>query len=200
MDKPGTLVKECTVILVRLQHEHPASTQPGRNAKVRGDTSNQEAGLQPGDMQNPGQHGGDRGLAMGAGYCHHITPGQHLLSQPLWAGTVGEPLIQQLLHRWIASRQHVAHNELIRRGGGCPAVRGIAITGLYALQLPGHGWIDIVVRAADPMPQLPGQQGQSTYEGAACAQQMYMHYDRCPGSTGTASRAMLDTPWQTSVQ
>jgi hypothetical protein len=74
----AALVEEGGVVLVGLDDEGLARPEPGRHAEVHRHAADQEARLQAGLVQDPGQHRGGRGLAVRAGHGQHVSPRQHV--------------------------------------------------------------------------------------------------------------------------
>jgi hypothetical protein len=105
MDELAALVEEGGVVLVGLDHEGRERTrcvaQPGGHVEVERHAAHQETGLQPGVLQDPGQHGGGRGLAVRAGDGQHVAALQHMLRQPLRAAGVGQSLVQDRFHQGV---------------------------------------------------------------------------------------------------
>jgi hypothetical protein len=68
MNELRPLVEEGRVVLVGLDDEAVAAAISGRHAEVGRNTTDQEAGLQAGVLQYPGQQARGRRLAMGPGH------------------------------------------------------------------------------------------------------------------------------------
>ena len=175
VDELGAFVEEGRVVLIRLHHEEGRFAQAGGLAEILRDTADQKTGLETGILEDPGEHAGGGGLAMGARYGQYPAPLQHMFRQPLGTRGIGQPLIEQVLHRRIAPRHGVAHHHHIRRR--LQVLGPIALHQLDAgrCQLGAHGGIDIGVRSADLMAQRPGQQGDTAHERSADTEDMEMH-------------------------
>ena len=95
--------------------------QPCRDAEVRRHAAHEKARFQAGVFEDPGQHRGGGGLAVGAGHRQHMPAAQQLLRQPLRAAGVGQPRVEDRLHQGVArravgqprARDHVAHHPQV---------------------------------------------------------------------------------------
>ncbi|MNO97135.1 hypothetical protein D3C76_888320 [compost metagenome] len=175
VDELGALVEEGAVILVRFDDEEGGSAQTSGNREVARHATDEEAGLQLGVLQHPGQHAGGGGLAMGARNGQHPAILQHMLQQPLGAGDVGQIAIQHILHARVATAHGVADHHQVRRR--IELGRVITLGQLYALllELGAHGGIDVGIRAGDSIAQLFCQHRQTTHEGAADPENVNVH-------------------------
>jgi len=117
-------------------------------------------------FQNPGHHGGGGGLAVGAGHADYPASLQHMVSQPLGAGGIGQAPVEHIFHRRIAPGHGVAHNHQIRRRVEMGRIIAFHQLDALLLQLGAHGGIDIGVGTADPVPLGLGQHRQTAHEGA----------------------------------
>ncbi len=175
MDELAALVEEGAVVFVRLDHEERRAAQPRGDAEVLRHTTDQKARAHAGVLQHPGQHAAGGGLAVGARRGQYPAALQYMVGQPLRAADIGQAFVQHVFHRRVATRQRVADHHQIRRR--IELARLIALRQLDALgfQLGTHGRIDIGIGAGDAMPQLLGENGQRTHEGAADAENVNMH-------------------------
>ncbi len=73
VDEFAALVEKSGVVFVGLDDERRAGAQAGRNTKVDRHAADQKTRLQASRLQNPGQHGGGGGFAVGAGHRQHVT-------------------------------------------------------------------------------------------------------------------------------
>ena len=199
MHKLAALVEKCGVVLVGLDHKHGARvaiagpggrTQACGDAKIQWHAADQKAWLQAGSLQNPGEHRGCRGLAMGAGHGQHMAALQHMLGQPLGAAGVRGAGIQNGFHQRKLGRaiiqagpaDHIAHHIHVRLQ--CELVGAKAFDQLNAqrAQLVAHRRVDAAVAARYLVPGLTGQGGHATHEGATNTQNMNVHGDRFYGA------------------
>src|SRR5690606_6477737 len=103
------LVEERRVVLVGLDDEHrTVAIVTGRYFETRCDAPDQEVGRPPRLAQYPCQHGAGAGLAVRAGYSHDMLPAQDRFTEPLRPRRVGQALVENGFHQWIAAADHVA--------------------------------------------------------------------------------------------
>ena len=175
MDELAALVEKGGVVLVRFDHEKRRAAKPRGNAEVAGHAADQIAGVEARVLENPGQHGGGGGLAVGAGHRQHPAPRQHHLGEQLGAGGIGYALVQHMLHRRVAPAQGVADHHQVR--GRLQLSRVVALDQLDAggAELLAHRRVDVLVGTGDPVPLGPDQLRQRPHEGAADAENMDVH-------------------------
>jgi hypothetical protein len=140
----GALVEKSGVIFVGFQYEWPTTGARG-NIEIQRHTTDQITRLQAGLLQDPGQHGGGRGFAVGAGHCYHLSMLQKLLTQPLWARNIGQLVIEDVFNRRITTTQCIADDDQIR--GRLQLLWLIALNQVNAqrCQLLAHGRIDVQI-------------------------------------------------------
>ena len=189
--KLAAFVKKRGVVFIGLNHKGISAAESGRHAKIQRHTAHQKTRLQASALQNPGQHGGGGGFAVGAGYRQHMarTGGvvgrvmQHMARQPLRAAGVGQTGVQYCLHQGISgfsagivyARNHVAHHKHV--GIKSQLIRPITLDQLYPqpAQLIAHGRINASVATRDLVSRLACQRRQPAHESAANPQNMYVH-------------------------
>ena len=185
----AALVEEGGVVLVSLDHEVAARmagchlAQARRNAEVQRHAANQEAGLQAGMFQHPGQHGGGAGLAVGTGQRQHVLALQHMLGQPLRAAGVGQALFQDFFHQrelgaavlQAGAADHVANHVHVGPQRGLFCAKAFDQVDAERTQLVAHGGIHTGVAAGDLVAGLTGQRGDTSHEGAADTENMDVH-------------------------
>ena len=66
MQKFRTFVKECGVILIAFNDEVFPQRDGKTAGEILGDAANQKRWIEPRGVEDPGQHRGGRGLAVGA--------------------------------------------------------------------------------------------------------------------------------------
>ena len=171
----AALVEEGTVVFVGLDHEERRVTQARGNPEVLRHAADQKTRRHAGMLQHPGQHARTAGLAMGAGHCHHPAPLQHMIGQPLRTGHIGQPLVQHILHRRVATAHGVAHHHQIGRRLQVRRVKALHQLDALSFELGTHGRIDVGVGAGDAVAEFLGQNGQRPHEGAADAENVNVH-------------------------
>lgn len=65
--------------------------------------SNEETGVQAYILQDPGQHAGGTGLAVGTGHRQHPALLQYMVPKPLWPRGVGQIAVQNIFDAGIAA-------------------------------------------------------------------------------------------------
>ena len=90
---------------------------PQRDGKtageILGDAANQKRWIEPRGVEDPGQHRGGRGLAMGAAHYDRFARAQKIFLQHLRQGTHGNTLIEHVLKFRITPRDGVPHHHQI---------------------------------------------------------------------------------------
>ena len=205
MDKLAALVKEGCVVFVGLNHEGRACAQPGRHTKVERHTTNQEARLLAGGLQNPGQHGRGRGLPVGAGHGQHVALEQHVFCQPLRAARVGGAGVQNRLHqrKFRAAIGHpgaaddVTDHKHVGLEGKLIRAKTLDQIDTQGAQLLAHGRVNTCVATGYPVARLTRQRRQPTHKSAANTQNMNVHR-RILGAPSRAARrvAGIRAQWQ----
>jgi hypothetical protein len=178
VDELGALVEEGGVVLVGFDHEEVGiglALQARGHAEVHRHAADQEAGRIAGIFQDPGQHRGGRGLAVGTGDGQHPFMTQNMVPDPLRARYIPQAAVQDFLDQRIAARHHVPDH--IQVGIERHLVRAIALDQLDALgfELGAHRWIDVGVAPGDAVAGLFGQYCQAAHEGAANTEDMDVH-------------------------
>jgi len=149
--------------------------EPRGNTEVLRNTADEKAGLEPGLFQYPRQHGGNRGLAVGARDRCDPAPGENVVPQPLGAGNVWKSLLEDFLHERISSRDHVADHEHV---GPKPRLVGApAFNELDALrgELRAHWRVDVGVATGDAVPGRAREERDAAHESTADAEDVKMH-------------------------
>jgi hypothetical protein len=109
----AALVEECGVVLVGLDHEVGPLPKRAETPKFMRHAADQEAGLQAGLVQDPGQHRGGGCLAVRARHCQHVSALQHMVGQPLRAAGVAGAGIEDGFEQRVAALDDVADDELV---------------------------------------------------------------------------------------
>ncbi len=142
----GALVKERGVVFVGLDHEHFLAG-PGADAEIARYAADQKARLEICGIQNPGQHAGGRGLAVGSGNSQHGLARQVVFAQPARTRDVFDARVQDVLDGRVAPAQGIADDH---QPGSCWQVgRGVAFLEMDAqcFELGAHRWVDVFVLA-----------------------------------------------------
>ena len=171
----AALVEEGGVVFIRFHHKKRRLTESGRDPEIAGHTTNQITGIEPGVLQNPGQHGAGRGLAVGTGHRQHPAPGQDHILQQLGTGGIGQAPIQHGFHGRIAPTQGIADHHQIRRRLQLRRVVPLGQCNARRFQLVTHGRIDVLVTTGNTMALSLGQLRQRAHEGATDTEDMDMH-------------------------
>ena len=178
MHELRALVEVCGVVFVGLDHEERAVRQPRRHGEIERHTADQEAGVESRVVEDGRQHRGRGGLAMRARHRQHPAIGQHLLVEPLGAGDIGPPGVEDGLHQRIAARHDVADDEDIGIARDAVQLRRIEALGkrdALRRQLRGHGRIDVGVATRHRVSCRAGDGRHPAHEGATDAKDVEVH-------------------------
>ncbi|OIQ95398.1 hypothetical protein GALL_225590 [mine drainage metagenome] len=169
------LVEKRRVVLVGLHHEKAGLAQTRGSFEIHRHAADQKTGAQSRMLENPGQHGRRRRLAMGARHGQGPTPCKNMLGQPLRPADIGLAGVQNGFHQGVAARDCIAHHPEL--GFERQLIGTIALdqADAQALKLIAHRRIDLGVTARDLMPASLGKCCDSTHEGAADSENMDMH-------------------------
>jgi hypothetical protein len=164
MHELGALVEEGGVVLVGFDHEEVGvgvALQARRDAEVHRHAADQEARRITGIVEDPGQHRGGRGLAVGTGHGQHPFITQDMVADPLRTRYVAQAAVQDFLDQRITTRHHVPDH--IQVGIERHLVRAVTLDQLDALgfELGAHRRIDVGVAPGDAVAGLLGQDCQS---------------------------------------
>ena len=175
VDELAALVEEGAVVLVGLDHEERRAAQARGNTEILRHAADQKARAHAGMFQHPGQHAGTAGLAVGTGHRQHPAPLQHVIGQPLRAGNVGQPLVQHVFHRRVATAHGIAHHHQIRCRLQVRRIKALHQLNALGFQLSAHGRVNVGIGAGDAMAELFGQNSQRPHESAADTENMDVH-------------------------
>ena len=114
MDKLGALVEERAVVFIGLDDKEVAAAQARGHREILGHAAHQVAGIKPGLVQDPQQHGGGGGFAVGAGHRHHPAMAQDFPGQPLGAGHVIDAPVQNSFHLRVAPGHGITDQHQVR--------------------------------------------------------------------------------------
>ena len=137
----------------------------------------------PGGLQPPGQHGGGRGLSVGAGHGQHMALVQHVFRQPLRAAGVAGTGIQNRLHQGElgaavgqpGAADNVADHKHVGLEGKLLRPKTFDQIDTQGAQLVAHGWVDARITTGDPVTRLPRQRRQPAHKRTANTQNMNVH-------------------------
>ena len=129
--------------------------------------ANQEPGVQPRILKNPGNHAAGTGFSMRAGNSNHKFALEVIFPQPAGSGTVRDALVEHIFNSFISTGQSVAYDDQVRVW--LQHFGAIAFTELDTLfyQLCTHGWVRVLIRSRNPVACLFGQYCEATHECAA---------------------------------
>ena len=113
---------------------------------------------------------------MGPGHGEDPLVDEHVLGEPLRAGVVGQPAVEQRLDHREAARHRVADDVEV----GAVAIelgRVVALVQLDAerAQLVAHRRVDLGVAAGHFVAELARDPGEPAHEGAADAEDVQVH-------------------------
>ena len=169
------LIEEGGVVLVGLDHEEGRGGGARRHAEVARHAADQETGIEPRMVQDPGEHRRGGALAVRPRDREHPLVHQHVLGEPLRTGGVGEPAVEHRLHHRLAARHDVADDAEVR-------LVFVELRGVVALmqadaevaQLVAHRRIDLGVAAGDDVAALARDLREAAHESAANAEDVEM--------------------------
>jgi len=174
MHEFGALVEESRVVLVCLDHEEWRAGVPGGNREIERNPTDQEPGIPPGAFQNPGEHGGDRRLAVSPGDREHVAPREHLPGQPLRAGDVTLAPVEDGLHQRVAAGDDIAHHPQVRAQPDQAFVEPLGELDAERDKLLAHRRIDVGVAAGHAVARRLGDGRDAAHERAADAEDVKM--------------------------
>ena len=192
MHKFGALVEKSGVVLVCLDHEkrrRAIRRQARRDAEIRRHPADQKSRRQPRVLEDPGEDGAGRGLAMGAGHRDHPLVAQHVLVQPLRSRGIGEATVENGLHQRVAPRQRIADEKYVGAPRHAIELSRVPARGEHdaeALELGAHGRIDVGVAPAHPVSRRLGEGGDPAHEGPANTKNVQMHGRSANATEGAA--------------
>ena len=167
MNELRALVEECGVVFVRFDYEERAAGMASRGRKIERNAANQKPGGSPGALEDPGQHGRNRGFAMGAGHGEHMAPGEHMLCEPLGPRDILLAPVEDRLHERVTPRDHIADQPKVRPQ--CDLLLAEALDQLDAEpgKLLAHRRVDVSVAAGHTVAGGARDGGNVAHESAA---------------------------------
>ena len=184
VDELRALVEERGVVLVGLDHEERAVAEPRRHAEVQRHAADQEAGLEPGVLEDPGEHRRRRRLAVRAGDGEHPAAVQHVLGEPLRAATCRRSRASRIasisgLPRVIdvADDEHVG-----LRAASCAGVVAFDQLDAERRELRRSSADRRWRRSRSRVAGLARERGDAAHERAADAEDVQVHVDAIDGA------------------
>ena len=175
MDEFRTPVEITGVVFIGFHHKKRRVAQARGLTEVQWRAANEITRLEPGLVQNPRQHAGGGGFAVGAGHGQYPAVTQHGFAQPLRPGGIGEAFLEDVFHRFMAPWQAgVADHDEIRRRIQLRRLETFEYRDARGCELVAHGRIDGFVTATDVEPELLSQLRQAAHERAADAEKIDM--------------------------
>ncbi|MNV52511.1 hypothetical protein D3C71_1446100 [compost metagenome] len=112
-----------------------------------------------------------------------MAPVQHMLGQPLGAAGVGRTGIQNGFHQrefgcaisQPCAADHVPNDKHVRLDGHLLCAKTFDEVNAKRTELVAHRWVDTCVAARYGMPRLARERGETSHEGSADAEYVYMH-------------------------
>src|SRR5690606_40262881 len=114
-------------------------------------------------------------LAVSASDSEHPLALQHILSEPLWTGNIGQTAIKNFFHEQVAARNNIADHVDIRIEIDLFGRKSFDQLDTLRFELGTHGRVNIGIAASNAMACLFCQNGNAAHECAANAEDVYMH-------------------------
>ena len=145
MQEFGAFVEKRRVVFVPLQHGEIGIRKTAAAAQITGDAADHEAGVQPGVLHQPRQHGRGGGFAVGAG--HHVVAlaAQEVFLHRLRQGEVAQAPLEHGFHLLIAAAHGVADDDDVRVRGDVGGLVAFKQGDALLLQEGGHGGVNVGV-------------------------------------------------------
>ena len=170
----GTLVEKRRVVLVPLQHGKIGIRKTAPASEIAGNAANHEAGVQPGILHQPRQHGCGGGFSVGA--CYHIVAlaAQEVFLHRLREGKVTQAPLEHGFHFLIAAAHGIADDDDVRIRRDVGSLVAFKQGDAFLLQKSGHGGIDVGVGTGDGKAAAGHGGGYRAHGGAADAEKVEM--------------------------
>ena len=166
----GALVEERRVVLVSLDDEERAATEPGAQLEVGRHAADEEARIEPGMLENPGEERGARGLAVCAGDREHPAVLQHCACQPLGPGKIRQRAFEQRFDHRLPACHDIADHHHIRCRRELRGVETLGEGDTERLELRAHWRIDVAIGAGDGEARGACDRCHPAHEGATDAE------------------------------
>ncbi len=169
----GPLVEVGRVVLVPLDHEGLAPAQPEVGVEVAGDAAHQERRIPPGVVEQEAHHRAGGGLPVRAHHHHPVARPDEELAQRLREGHVGQAALPHRRRLRIHRPNDVAHHHHVGPGP-VEVLRPVALHDLDApaLELRGHGRVDVLVRPGHLVARRPEHPGEGAHPGSGHADEV----------------------------
>ena len=170
----GAFVEKRRVVLVSLQHGKIGIRKTAAAAKIAGNAADHEAGVQPGILHQPCQHGCGGGFSVGA--CYHIVAlaAQEVFLHRLREGKVTQAPLKHGFHFLIAAAHGIADDDDVRIRRDVGSLVAFKQGDAFLLQKSGHGGIDVGVGTGDGKAAAGHGGGYRAHGGAADAEKVEM--------------------------
>ena len=175
VDELRALVEERGVVFIGFDDEELSPAEARTDRKISGHAADEEAGIEAGVLQYPGQHARGGGLAVRSGDAEHVNVAQHFARQPFGPRGVRNAAFEQRLDDRHAARHDIAHHHDVRLRRELAGFESRDELDAERLELRAHGWIDVLVRTGDTMARGLGDGGDAAHERAADAENVNVH-------------------------
>src|SRR5260370_29625103 len=113
MKKLRALVEEGGVVLVAFENEVLALPEMKARSKIFCDSADEERRVESGGMEDPGEHGSGRGLAVSSGDGQHFFAAQEFVMQQLGQRAEIDALVEHVLQFYVAAGHGIADHDQI---------------------------------------------------------------------------------------
>ena len=100
---------------------------------------------------------------------------QHIVGQPLRAGSVGQVAVKYGFHQRVAAGDHIADNKHVGIAVNLAGVPAFDQFDAEGAQLVGHRRVDVGVAACDGVAGGACNRSEPAHEGAANTENVQMH-------------------------
>ena len=177
----GPLVEERRVVLVALDHERLAGSQPVAAAEVERHSADQERRVLPRALQQEGDEARGGGLAVRARHHQRAALAQERLGQERGLAGVALAPVEHRLDLGVAARERVPDHHQVGVARHVRLRVGRAHVDSERLELGGHRRVDVLVRAGDAVAPLAQQACERRHRRSADGAEVDLH------STGASS-------------
>ena len=175
MNKLGTLVEKSGVVFVSFDHKKPGIGQTGGSSEILRHATDKKARVLAGCLQDPRQHGGGGRFAVGAGDCEHPLSLQYVFCQPLRAGGIRLPTVEDFFDQGGAAGDDVADHPQVGLQADLLGAVTFDQRNALRLELAAHRRIDIGIAAGYLVSSLSRDGGDAAHESTANAENVDVH-------------------------